>query len=84
MKKNIQINLFGTLYNIDEDEKFQSIQKLLKEKKFNLLAHKLGIKMIHVNDIDLQELSEDYNNDNSLYYIHHHLIILHLHYYNIA
>ena len=37
--------------------------KLLKENKFNLLAKKLGIKMVHVNDIDLQIVKNDYKQD---------------------
>lgn len=36
-------------------------KRLLKENKFNILANKLGLKMIHVNDIDLQEINEEFN-----------------------
>ena len=38
-------------------------KKLLKENKFNILAKKLGIKMVHVNDIDLQKVKNDFKDD---------------------
>lgn len=36
------------------------LHKLLKENKFNEIAQFLGIKMIHVNDIDTQIIDEKY------------------------
>lgn len=37
-------------------KKDKILRKLIKENKFNEVAQKLGLKMIHVNDIDLQEV----------------------------
>ena len=37
----------------------KELRKLLSENKFNLIAQKLGIKMIHVNDIDLQKINDN-------------------------
>lgn len=44
-------------------KKNKELKKLLKENKFNEIAKILGIKMIHVNDIDLQEINEEYSED---------------------
>lgn len=44
-------------------KKDKHLKQLLKESKFNEIAMSLGIKMIHVNDIDLQEINEDYRED---------------------
>lgn len=44
-------------------KKNQNLRSLLKENKFNEVAKILGIRMIHVNDIDLQEIREDFQND---------------------
>lgn len=44
-------------------KKDKYLKILLKEKKFNEISKRLGIKMIHVNDIDLQEVNEKYNDD---------------------
>ena len=44
-------------------KKNQNLRSLLKENKFNEVAKILGIKMIHVNDIDLQEIREDFQKD---------------------
>lgn len=41
----------------------KNFKKLLKENKFNELAFLLGIKTIHVNDIDLQEANATYSKD---------------------
>ena len=41
-------------------KKDKNLKRLLKENRFNEIACVLGIKMIHVNDIDLQEISEEY------------------------
>ena len=38
-------------------------KQLLKENKFNELAYELKIKMIHVNDIDLQAVNQEYKDD---------------------
>lgn len=46
-----------------QHKKNKEYKRLLKENKFNELAYKLGVKMIHVNDIDLQEVNSDYNDD---------------------
>lgn len=43
----------------------KQLKKLLKENKFNEIARELGIRMIHVNDIDLQKIDEEYK-DNKL------------------
>lgn len=42
-------------------KKNKEYKKLIKENKFNELAMKLNVKMIHVNDIDLQRINEDFN-----------------------
>lgn len=44
-------------------KKNKEFKKLIRENKFNILAQTLGLKMIHINDIDLQEISADYRND---------------------
>ena len=44
-------------------KKNKNLKKLIKENKFNEIAKLLGIKMIHVNDIDLQEIKEEYKED---------------------
>lgn len=41
-------------------KKNKLLNKLLKEKKINKIAQELGIRMIHVNDIDLQTINEEY------------------------
>ncbi|MBQ7409866.1 MAG: saccharopine dehydrogenase NADP-binding domain-containing protein [Clostridia bacterium] len=46
-------------------KKDKTLKKLIKENKFNEVAQKLGLKMIHVNDIDLQEV--DNPEDAKLY-----------------
>lgn len=46
--------------------KDKQLKMLLKNNKFNEAAQTLGIKMIHVNDIDLQEVKDNYN-DSLLY-----------------
>lgn len=47
-------------------KKNKELKKLIKEGRFNEAAMKLGVKMIHVNDIDLQQIDSDYDN-NVLY-----------------
>lgn len=47
-------------------KKDKKLKALIKENKFNEIAHILGIKMIHVNDIDLQEVNDNYK-DNTLF-----------------
>ena len=42
-------------------KKDKNLKKLLKEKKYNEVAKELGIKMIHVNDIDLQKIDEEFD-----------------------
>lgn len=44
-------------------KKDKRLKDLLKTDKFNEAAALLGIKMIHVNDIDLQEVKGDYNDE---------------------
>ena len=46
-------------------KKDKNLKQLLKDNKFNEVALKLGIKIIHVNDIDLQETSDE--DDENLY-----------------
>ncbi len=43
--------------------KSKKLKRLLKENKFNEIAKILGIRMIHVNDIDLQKIKEEYQED---------------------
>lgn len=47
-------------------KKDKVLKKFIKENKFNQAAQKLGIKMIHVNDIDLQEVDDNYD-DKTLF-----------------
>ncbi len=44
-------------------KKDKELHLWLKENKFNLIARKIGLKMIHVNDIDLQEINDEYLKD---------------------
>ncbi len=39
------------------------LKDLVKAGKFNQVAKTLGVKMIHVNDIDLQEVAGDYSDE---------------------
>lgn len=41
----------------------KKLKELIKENKFNEVAKILKLRMIHVNDIDLQEVNEKYKND---------------------
>lgn len=43
--------------------KDKHLKGLIKEGKFNEAAKTLGVKMIHVNDIDLQEVKDTYSDD---------------------
>ena len=45
---------------------YEELKLLIKEGKFNELAMKLGVRMIHVSDIDLQQILDDYV-DKKLY-----------------
>lgn len=47
-------------------KKDKHLQGLIKVGKFNEVARSLGVKMIHVNDIDLQEVKDAYS-DNILF-----------------
>lgn len=47
-------------------KKDKQLKELVKSGKFNEAARLLGIRMIHVNDIDLQEVKDDYS-DNILF-----------------
>lgn len=47
-------------------KKDKELKKLIKENKFNEAAQRLDIKMIHVNDIDLQKINDKYD-DNKLF-----------------
>lgn len=42
-------------------KKDKYLKKLLKENKFNEIADYLDVQMIHVNDIDLQIINEEFN-----------------------
>ena len=56
----------GIHYIVRTQSKFKNdrhIKRLLKDNKYNEVAQILGIKMIHVNDIDLQEVKGDFNED---------------------
>ena len=44
-------------------KKDKQLKNLLKTGHFNEVAKILGIRMIHVNDIDLQEVKGDYNSE---------------------
>lgn len=39
------------------------LKELVRQGKFNETAQKLGLRMIHVNDVDLQEISDAYSNE---------------------
>ena len=41
----------------------KKLKELIKKNKFNEVAYILGIKMIHVNDIDLQEINDNYQDE---------------------
>ena len=43
--------------------KNKKYKELLKENRFNILAKELGIRMIHVNDIDTQKVVDEYKDD---------------------
>ena len=47
-------------------KKSKELKALIKENKFNELAYKLGLKEIHINDIDLQEINEQWRKDTLL------------------
>ena len=44
-------------------KKDKRMKQLLKEAKFNVVAQLLGLRMIHVNDIDLQEIDEKFDSE---------------------
>ena len=44
-------------------KKDKHLKELIKNKKFNEVAYELGLKEIHVNDIDLQEINDNYKDD---------------------
>lgn len=47
-------------------KKDKELKRFIKENEFNKAAQKLGIRQIHVNDIDLQDVKKE-ETDNSLY-----------------
>lgn len=47
----------------EQFKKDKKLKRLLKEHRFNEIARILGIRMIHVNDIDLQKIKEEYKED---------------------
>ena len=47
-------------------KKDKKLKELVKQGRFNEAAKNLGIRMIHVNDIDLQEVKDEYS-DNILF-----------------
>lgn len=55
---------FGIEYIVENQfKKDKKLKVLLKAQKFNQIAKLLGIKMIHVNDIDLQKVQDEFNKD---------------------
>lgn len=44
-------------------KKDRNLKQLIKKNKFNEVAKQIGLKMIHVNDIDLQQVNDKYEND---------------------
>lgn len=44
-------------------KKDKSLKELINANKFNEVARMLGIRMIHVNDIDLQKVKDNFNED---------------------
>ena len=54
----------GIEYIVNTQRKKDKVLKqLISQNKFNEAAYKLGIKMIHVNDIDTQEVKDKYSDD---------------------
>jgi homospermidine synthase len=54
----------GISYIINSQfKKDKRLKHLLKENRYNEAARLLGVKMIHVNDADLQEVKGDYKED---------------------
>ena len=47
-------------------KKDKYLKALIKSNKFNEVAYKLGLKIIHVNDIDIQEINDSYD-DSKLF-----------------
>ncbi len=44
-------------------KKDKELKKLLKEKRFNEIARSIGLAQIHVNDIDLQQVKDDFDKE---------------------
>ena len=44
-------------------KKDKQLKQFIRDNKFNEAAYRLGIKTIHVNDIDLQEINDNYKED---------------------
>lgn len=44
--------------------KDKTLKTLIQQGKFNEAARSLGLRMIHVNDVDLQEISDAYSDEN--------------------
>ena len=52
----------GIEYIVEKQfKKDKDLHKLIKENKYNEIAQKLGIRMIHVNDVDLQKTNLKYD-----------------------
>lgn len=49
-----------------QHKKNKHLRALVKAGRYNEAAHKLGLRMIHVNDIDLQQVKDPYS-DNLLF-----------------
>ena len=47
-------------------KKDKHLKELVKNNKFNEAARLLGLRMVHVNDIDLQKINDKYNEDTLL------------------
>ena len=54
----------GISYIVDSQfNKDKRLKMLIKQNKFNEAAEALAVRMIHINDIDLQKINAAYNND---------------------
>ena len=72
VEKQFKPNKLGGIFtktrkiNSQKGPNYNELKKLLTENRYNELAMKLGLKMIHVNDIDLQKIKSKYE-DNKLF-----------------
>ena len=57
------LSKFKKKKNLSENEsklQYSHLKELIKQGKFNELAQALGVRMIHVSDIDLQQIKDEY------------------------